>query len=125
MVLTEVMAGVGGGGGWNGKEGKRFPVWTIGVGEGGVGIRGSTVATENWFDNSSVRSSSSGERRRRSWGVLVDSWEDDSSSSSEWVSESGSGVRVLQRRGLSRGGLGGWEMVGIRRLYWIVGLEGS
>ena len=39
--------------------------------------------------------------------------------------QSGSGVRVLQRRGLSRGGLGGWEMVGIRRLYWIVGLEGS
>ena len=57
--------------------------------------------------------------------MLVDSWEDDSSLSSEWVSESGSGVRVLQRRGLSRGGLGGWEMVGIRRLYWIVGLEGS
>ena len=24
--LTEVMAGVGGGGGWNSKEGKRFPV---------------------------------------------------------------------------------------------------
>ena len=72
------------------------------------------MATENWFDKSSVRSSSSGERRRRSWGVLVDSWEDDSSSSSEWVSESGSGVRVLQRRGLSQGGLGGWEMVGVK-----------
>ena len=55
----------------------------------------------------------------------MDSWEDDSSSSSEWFSESGSGVRVLQRRGLSRGGLGGWEMVGIGRLYLIVGLEGS
>ena len=55
----------------------------------------------------------------------MDSWEDDSSSSSEWVSESGSGVRVLQRRGLSRGGLGGWEMVGVERLYLIVGLEGS
>ena len=53
----------------------------------------------------------------------MDSWEDDSSSLSEWVSESGSGVRVLQRRGLSRGGLGGWEMVGVRRLYLIVGLE--
>ena len=24
--LAEVMAGVGGGGGWNGREGKRFPV---------------------------------------------------------------------------------------------------
>ena len=24
--LTEVMAGAGGGGGWNGREGKRFPV---------------------------------------------------------------------------------------------------
>ena len=53
----------------------------------------------------------------------MDSWEDDSSSSLEWVSESSSGVQVLQRRGLSRGGLGGWEMVGMRRLYWIVGLE--
>ena len=83
------------------------------------------MAVENWFDRSSVRSSSSGERRRRSWGVLVDSGEDDSSSSSECVSESGSGVRVLQRRGLSRGGLGGWEMVGVRRLYLIVGLERS
>ena len=51
----------------------------------------------------------------------MDSWEDDSSSSSEWVSESGSGVRVLQRRGLSRGGLGGWEMVGIEGLYLIAG----
>ena len=47
----------------------------------------------------------------------MDSWEDDSSSLSEWVSESGSGVQVLQRRGLSQGGLGGWEMVGIRGLY--------
>ena len=47
----------------------------------------------------------------------MDLWEDDSSSSSEWVSERGSGVQVLQRRGLSRGGLSGWEMVGIRRLY--------
>ena len=37
----------------------------------------------------------------------MDSWEDDSLLSSEWVSESGSGVQVLQRRGLSRGGLGG------------------
>ena len=31
--------------------------------EGGVGTRGSTVATENWFDKSSVSSSSLGERR--------------------------------------------------------------
>ena len=54
----------------------------------------------------------------------MDSWEDDSLLS-EWVSESGSGVRVLQRRGLSRGGLGGWEMVVMRGLYWIVGLEES
>ena len=46
--LVEVMTGAGGGGGgWKGKEGKRFPVWAIGVGEGGVGIRGSTVAIEN------------------------------------------------------------------------------
>ena len=44
----------------------------------------------------------------------MDSWEDDSLSS-EWVSGRSSGVRVLQRRGLSRGGLGGWEMVGIRK----------
>ena len=47
--------------------------------------------------------------------MLVDLWEDDSSLLSEWVSESGSGVRVLQRRGLSQGGLGGLEMVGIRK----------
>ena len=87
------------------------------MGEGGVSTRGSMVATENWLDKSSVSSSSSGERRSRSWGVLVDLWEDDSSSLSEWVSESGSGVQVLQRRGLSRGGLGGWEMVGVRGLY--------
>ena len=45
--LTEVMAGVDSGGGWNGGEGKRFPVWATGVGEGRVGTRGSTVATEN------------------------------------------------------------------------------
>ena len=45
--LAEVMAGAGGGGGWNGKEGKRFPVWATGVGEGGVGTQGSMVATEN------------------------------------------------------------------------------
>ena len=117
MGLTEVTAGVGGGGRWNSREGKRFPVCVTGVGEGEVGAQGSTVATENWLDKSSVSSSSSGERRWRSWRVLVDLWEDDSSSSSEWVSKSGSGVRVLQRGGLSRGGLGGWEMVGIRRLY--------
>ena len=55
----------------------------------------------------------------------MDSWEDDSSALSEWVSERGSGFRVLQRRGLSRGGLGDWEMVRIRRLYLIVGLKGS
>ena len=47
----------------------------------------------------------------------MDSGEEDSLLLSEWVSESGSGVRVLQRRGLSQGGLGGWEMVGIKRLY--------
>ena len=45
----------------------------------------------------------------------MDSWEDDWLSSSEWVLESGSGIQVLQRRGLSRGGLGGWEMVGIKK----------
>ena len=44
----------------------------------------------------------------------MDLWEDDSSLS-EWVSGRGSGVWDLQRRGLSRGGLGGWEMVGIRK----------
>ena len=43
--LVKVMTG--GGGGWKGKKGKRFPVWAIGVGKGGVGIRGSTVAIEN------------------------------------------------------------------------------
>ena len=37
MGLTEVMAGVGGGG-WKGTEGKRFPVQATGVGEGGVGM---------------------------------------------------------------------------------------
>ena len=47
----------------------------------------------------------------------VDSWEDELLLLSEWVSERGSGVRVLQRRGLSQEGLGGWEMVGIRRHY--------
>ena len=43
----------------------------------------------------------------------MDSWEDDSLSSlSEWVSERDSGVLVvLQRRRLSHGGQGGWEMV--------------
>ena len=58
---------------------------------------------ENWLDKSSVNSSSVGEGRWRLWGVLVDLWEDVSTlSSSEWVSERGSGVRVvLQRRGLS------------------------
>ena len=46
--LTKVMAGAGGGGGgWKGTEGKRFLVRATGVGEGGVGTRGSTVATEN------------------------------------------------------------------------------
>ena len=35
--LTVVMAGAGGGG-WKGKEGKRFPVWATGVGEGRVGM---------------------------------------------------------------------------------------
>ena len=37
----------GGGGGWKGKEGKRFPVWVMGVGEGRVGIQGSMVTVEN------------------------------------------------------------------------------
>ena len=62
-------------------------------------------------------SSSVGERRCSLWGVLVDSWKDDSLSLlSEWVSERGSGVQVvLQRRGLSQGGRGGWEMVGIEK----------
>ena len=124
--LIEVMAGVGGSG-WKGKEGNRFPVWATRVGEGGVGMRGSTVAIENWFDKSSVNSSEEEDGRWRSWGVLVDSWEDDSSSSSsEWVSESGSRVLVvLQKRGLSQGGQGGWEMFEIERHYLIVGLEGS
>ena len=45
--FTKVIAGASGDGGWNGKEGKRFPVWATGVGEGGVGTCGSTVATEN------------------------------------------------------------------------------
>ena len=47
----------------------------------------------------------------------MDLWEDDSPlSSSEWVSERGSGVQVvLQRRGLSQGGRGGWEMVVIEK----------
>ena len=49
------------------------------------------------------------EGRRRLWRVLVDSWKDESLSSlSEWASVRGSRVlRVLQRRGLSRGGRGG------------------
>ena len=45
--LTVVIAGMGGGGGWKGKEGKRFPVWATGVGKGGVGMQGRMVATEN------------------------------------------------------------------------------
>ena len=75
----------------------------IGVGEGGVGILGSTVATENWLDKPSANSSLEGEGRWRLWRVLVDSWEDDSAlSSSEWFLERISGVLVvLQRRGLS------------------------
>ena len=45
----------------------------------------------------------------------MDSWEDESLLSlSEWFLVSGSGVLgVLQRRGLSQGGHGGWEMVGM------------
>ena len=61
--LVEVMTGVGGGGGWKGREGKRFPVWATGVGKGGVGMQGSMVAMENWLDKSSVDSSSEGEGR--------------------------------------------------------------
>ena len=61
--LVEVMTGVGGGGGWKGREGKRFPVWATGVGKGGVGMQGSTVAVENRLDKFSVDSSSLEERR--------------------------------------------------------------
>ena len=34
--LSMVIAGAGGG--WKGKEGKRFPVWATRVDEGGVGM---------------------------------------------------------------------------------------
>ena len=48
MGLTMVITGVGiGGGGWKGREGKRFLVCVTGVGKGRVGMHGSTVATEN------------------------------------------------------------------------------
>ena len=52
MGFEEVMEvsgeGAGGGGGeWKGKEGKRLPVWAIGVGKGEVGKWGSTAAAEN------------------------------------------------------------------------------
>ena len=68
---------MGGGGGitgrkgWNSSEGKRFPVWATGVGKGRVGMQGSTVMVEKWWDRSSVDSSSVGEGRWRTWGVLV------------------------------------------------------
>ena len=99
-------------GGWKGKEGKRFPVWAMGIGEGGVGTPGSTVVEENWWASSVVEVSSSREERWRSWKVLGVSWESEESSlSSEWVSLRGSGVwGVLQRRGLSWGGCSGWEI---------------
>ena len=87
-------------GGWKGKAGKRFPFWVIGVGDGGVGIRGSTVAAEKWLERFSVSLSSEGEGRLRLWGDSVVSWEEDSWSSSSEGSSRGSVVRVLlQRRG--------------------------
>ena len=48
----------------------------------------------------------------------MDLWEDESSSLlSELFSVRGSGVLgVLQRKGLSQGGRGGWEMVGIEKV---------
>ena len=46
VAIGDVGEGVVGSG-YKGKEGKRFPVWATGVGDGGVGIQGSTVATEN------------------------------------------------------------------------------
>lgn len=58
--------GVVGKGGWNSKAGKRFPVWVMEVGDGGVGIQGSTVAAENWLERSSASCSSDGEGRWRS-----------------------------------------------------------
>ena len=87
-------------GGWKGKMGKRFPVWVMGVGDGGVGTQGSTVTAENWLERSSANHSSDGEGRCRLWGVLVVSREEDSLMlSSEGLSR-GSVVRVfLQRRG--------------------------
>ena len=63
------------------------------------------MAEENRWDRSSVDYSSVGEGRRRSWGVLVDLWEDNevlSLSLSEGLSKGSSGVLgVLQRRGFS------------------------
>ena len=47
VFLVVIGTGAGGGSGWKGKEGKRFPVWVTGVGEGRVGMQGSTMAMEN------------------------------------------------------------------------------
>ena len=54
-----ICSGTSGAGGWKSKAGKRFPVWVMGVGDGGVGIQGSTVVAENCCANSVEVSSSS------------------------------------------------------------------
>ena len=51
--------GGGGGGGGRGKRG----VALMGVGDGGVGIRGMERAAESWWDNVRVSSSSCVDRR--------------------------------------------------------------
>ena len=51
--------GGGGGGGGRGKRG----VALMGVGDGGVGIRGMERAAESWWDNVRVSSSSCADRR--------------------------------------------------------------
>ena len=51
--------GGGGGGGRRGKRGAEL----IGVGDGGVGIRGTERVAESWWDNIRVSSSSCADRR--------------------------------------------------------------
>ena len=51
--------GGGGGGGGRGKRGAEL----MGVGDGGVGIRGMERVAESWWDNVRVSSSSCADRR--------------------------------------------------------------
>ena len=95
----------GGGGGGKGKRG----VVLIGVGDGGVGIRGMERAAESWWDNVRVSSSSCTDRR------VVSGSRVSSSSVSEWEGSEGESVGEgtcglgKNQRGFR---VGGCEMVG-------------